>query len=685
MRLDTIQSLLAVLLAATQVSAFDWTLLGKGNSYTSLTTTLTVPPVPARPATGDATYFYWPGLQTNTAATNYNPIGFGVLQPVLTFGPACTPNQPQGVSVYRGWHISAQYVNPTGTVAGHKGCLGGNMMDVQPGDNLLMTMVLQGTVWVQTVTRQGVACSGPGNGVNGASGCQVTYSIDMQGQAQNRAELVLELYYQAVVTSPVTFSGISMTILNAEPSTSTRFCTSTSRLQTGETCSGMSLSADGKTCTIQQCFFAASASPVTPPPVSAGSGADANGTPIAPSNVVPPQAPPPPDDTPSDGSTTGDAATAGVAQATGNSDQTAGNIPPANGGSINVNANNAPSTGGSSPSNTTTTPPAKSNTLLYGGAAAGAFVVLAIGAFAYSRKRSSSQSASEAVNIHKYAEQAPKPIDRHTPPLPSDAHIAKEYVSTASEATYVLPTESTNRLSVIDAAGIATGRISVIDTSGSANGRSRRGSAIVRDGSQTRAQTPQTGSGTSRNVSQTRVATDRSDSQTRAQTPQVSGTGRNASQTREVAPLRSPSQASRVVTPSGNSRYHEDEQDDDVAVSSANIRRPRTAETDDQDEDVAPSSASSRHRHHGDQDEVVAASNNSRRPRTAETSSISSSTRRPRTENSRERMRSRPSRVDMDHSSNARDDSHSPVREERGRRANSSGTRQVHDRSNSRG
>ncbi|KAJ3020201.1 UNVERIFIED_CONTAM: hypothetical protein HDU68_010314, partial [Siphonaria sp. JEL0065] len=254
------QSLLllaSLCLLAENAAAFDWTLLGSGNSYTSFISTLEVPIVPTRPATGDATYFYWPGLQTNSAAKNYQPIGFGVLQPVLTYGPACTPNAPQGASPYRGWYISAQYVNPTGTQLGHKGCMGGNMMDVAPGDNILMTMVLQGTTWVQTVTRQGVACSGPGSGVNSASGCQVSFSIDMLGQGQNRAELVLELYYQAVVTTNVVFKDISLQILNTEPSNSTRFCTPTSRLQKTETCSGMVLSADGKTCTIQQCLFVA--------------------------------------------------------------------------------------------------------------------------------------------------------------------------------------------------------------------------------------------------------------------------------------------------------------------------------------------------------------------------------------------------------------------------------------------
>ncbi|ORY28930.1 hypothetical protein BCR33DRAFT_745483 [Rhizoclosmatium globosum] len=222
------------LLFATIADAFDWTLSGPGNTFTSFTCTLTVPPVPQRPTSGDATYFYWPGLQSVRNSSTFAPIGFGVLQPVLTFGPSCTPNKPPNTSVYRGWHISAQYVNPTGTVAGYKGCLGGNMMDVAPGDNLQMSLVLQGSTWVQTVVRSGVACSGPGSGLASPNGCTVSFSMDMKGQAQPRAELVLELYYQAVVTSDVTFSNIQLQIKNPEPASSTRFCTPTSRLQVGE-------------------------------------------------------------------------------------------------------------------------------------------------------------------------------------------------------------------------------------------------------------------------------------------------------------------------------------------------------------------------------------------------------------------------------------------------------------------
>ncbi|KAJ3237581.1 hypothetical protein HDU81_009277 [Chytriomyces hyalinus] len=346
-----LQGILTLLLAVDHALAFDWTLSGPKNAYTSLTCTLVVPPLPQKPATGDATYFYWPGLQTNNQAANFNPIGFGVLQPVLTFGPACTPNQPTGVSVYRGWHVSAQYVNPGGPEAKHTGCMGGNMMDVAPGDNLVMSMTLTGTVWTQTIVRQGVDCSGPGDGVKGPNGCEVSFSIDMLGQGQNRAELVLELYYQAVVTSDVLFNNIRMTITNPEPSNSTRFCTPNSRLQKTETCTGMVLSADGKTCTIDQCMFKAAQNPVTPPPsAGAGNGVTNEGSTVVPAQVIPP--PPPPED---DLEITGASALTTTSSGSPPAKSTSTNVAGTSGGSTNNNGdstNSGSTTNSNQPGNT---------------------------------------------------------------------------------------------------------------------------------------------------------------------------------------------------------------------------------------------------------------------------------------------------------------------------------------------
>ncbi|KAJ3081557.1 hypothetical protein HDU99_005381, partial [Rhizoclosmatium hyalinum] len=279
------------------------------------------------------------------------------------------------------WHISAQYVNPTGTVAGYKGCLGGNMMDVAPGDNLQMSLVLQGSTWVQTVVRSGVACSGPGSGLASPNGCTVSFSMDMKGQAQPRAELVLELYYQAVVTSDVTFSNIQLQIKNPEPASSTRFCTPTSRLQVGETCSGMVLSADRTSCSIDSCLFKATAAPPAVS-VSVSSGTDANGNAIDPGNVVLP--PPAEDNSSSDSATasnnSGDAqTTAQVSSNVSGTSQTTSSVVGNQG--VSNNQQNTQPNSSSSP-----------NYALYGGIGAGAVVVLVVGGFVISRRRSSSDS-----------------------------------------------------------------------------------------------------------------------------------------------------------------------------------------------------------------------------------------------------------------------------------------------------
>ena len=79
-----------------------------------LRTTLAVPAKP--PPSG--TLFLWPGLQPLPNGKNYNPVGNGVLQPVLTWGSTCAVGAPDDYST---WWISGQYVNtyssPRGTAA----------------------------------------------------------------------------------------------------------------------------------------------------------------------------------------------------------------------------------------------------------------------------------------------------------------------------------------------------------------------------------------------------------------------------------------------------------------------------------------------------------------------------------------------------------------------------------------
>ncbi|KAI9341406.1 hypothetical protein BDR26DRAFT_969861 [Obelidium mucronatum] len=244
------------------------------NSYTAFAVTLAVPPLP--PA-GVGTWFYWPGLQTDARAANYQPVGFGVLQPP-----------------YASWYVAAWYVNlDAAPLPGFRGCYSGEAMLADPGDSLRMALALAGSVWTQTIVRLGRPCVG--GGTQTAEGCQTVYALDMRGQGQNRAELVLELWNKAFIHSDVVFSSISLTIQNPEPAGSLYFCTSRSYIKPTETCTGISLSADKKTCTIDQCIFTKPAAPTAgaedppAPPVSnpAGGGSGSIAPPPPPADAPP--------------------------------------------------------------------------------------------------------------------------------------------------------------------------------------------------------------------------------------------------------------------------------------------------------------------------------------------------------------------------------------------------------------
>ena len=164
------------------------------NQIVRLQTTMVVPPEP--PPSG--TLFLWPGLDPNGA--NFNPINNGVLQPVLTWGSSCAPGtQPRAYST---WWISSQYVNTNGNVSGYTGCNGGSIMSVNVCDTLDMDIQLSGTVWIQTVT-------------DIQTNRTVTYSIDMQNQAQNLAYFVIEEYSSAPV-SEVIFTDTTITFASSD-------------------------------------------------------------------------------------------------------------------------------------------------------------------------------------------------------------------------------------------------------------------------------------------------------------------------------------------------------------------------------------------------------------------------------------------------------------------------------------
>ncbi|KAJ3260059.1 hypothetical protein HDU77_001521 [Chytriomyces hyalinus] len=242
-----------VVLLAKLASAFDMPLFTKGNTFTEFGVSLLVPALPQRPQeNSQLTYFLWPGLQPGFSQNNVNfePLGNGVLQPVLTYGVSCVPNVEPGTDPYAQWLVSGLYVNldkkPTGEI-----CNGGAVMSVQPGDTIRFLFTLtQQTIWTQTVTSQN-------------TGKSVSYSIDLGGQTQGRAELEVELYNAASLYFPVVYTDIS---LRVSMKGDIGFCfdtrqTAYSNIQQGETCTGMRLGEDGVSCFVDRCVYQANTAP----------------------------------------------------------------------------------------------------------------------------------------------------------------------------------------------------------------------------------------------------------------------------------------------------------------------------------------------------------------------------------------------------------------------------------------
>jgi hypothetical protein len=165
------------------------------NEVVSFRTSVRAPPRPSP----SGTLFLWPGLQPWGA--NFQPIGNGVLQPVLTFGPSCAPHAP--TDPYASWWVSAQYVNTYGHEPGYTGCLGGPGVRISEGDVLALAFDKEGTHWKQTV-------------ISEPTGESVSYAIDMRGQTQNRVEFAIE-EYSATIGADVAFVDSSFTMAKPEP------------------------------------------------------------------------------------------------------------------------------------------------------------------------------------------------------------------------------------------------------------------------------------------------------------------------------------------------------------------------------------------------------------------------------------------------------------------------------------
>ena len=170
------------------------------NEITRLQTSFIVPP--EQPDVRSGVIFLWPGLESRPGAKNFEPIDNGVLQPVLTWGYSCAPT-PQQQPGFSSWWISGQYVNTTDSDPDHSGCYSGDLMTVKAGDLLFMDIRLDQSngVWTQTIT-------------NESTNEEVTFSINMEHQAQVTADFHIELYPPAIFNTPLVFLDTTITFAN---------------------------------------------------------------------------------------------------------------------------------------------------------------------------------------------------------------------------------------------------------------------------------------------------------------------------------------------------------------------------------------------------------------------------------------------------------------------------------------
>jgi hypothetical protein len=127
-------------------------------------------PVPSAPAYTGQSIYLWCGVQQDSGIGEDRDTSFGVLQPVLMFGPDCVQDLLEGrdfgpdndptytQSPY--WYYSAQYIypDPVGVTPKKYKCTTGRLFKANPGEILVSTMVYdfaRDTMAVKIATRSG--------------------------------------------------------------------------------------------------------------------------------------------------------------------------------------------------------------------------------------------------------------------------------------------------------------------------------------------------------------------------------------------------------------------------------------------------------------------------------------------------------------------------------------------------
>jgi hypothetical protein len=205
--------------------------------YLSVRSTLIVP---SKPTPTRGTLFLWPGLQP---LSSNSTVGYGVLQPVLTWGSSCAPGT---LSTSDGWWISSQYV---GTPPNSRAvlCKGGKVMKVEVGDKLAIDMTLNGTMWTQTVTNQRNKES-------------VDFTYDLKGQKQQWLLHQIEVPTSTKPIDDVVFTSIVAKMSGSQP----KACFPNAK-GTNDYFSPPKASADGKTCCIAKIILRASGAKASSP------------------------------------------------------------------------------------------------------------------------------------------------------------------------------------------------------------------------------------------------------------------------------------------------------------------------------------------------------------------------------------------------------------------------------------
>ena len=131
--------------------AHEWDTAGSygGPGFGTFTCTFTVPDTPVY---AQQSVFLWCGVQQASGVTPTGDTSFGVLQPVLMYGPDCVQALPEGAGFGPGndpaydahpyWYYSSQYVYPSPRGSTNYQCTSGPVFKASPGDVLVSTFTM---------------------------------------------------------------------------------------------------------------------------------------------------------------------------------------------------------------------------------------------------------------------------------------------------------------------------------------------------------------------------------------------------------------------------------------------------------------------------------------------------------------------------------------------------------------